>query len=54
MHCLPMGLNDSGTGLGMMWGREKALAMLKKAGFAKVEPAEMEFDPFNQHFLCTN
>ena len=54
MHCLPMGLNDSGKGLGMMWGKETALAMLTEAGFAKAEVVEMEFDPFNQHFLCTN
>ena len=28
MHCMPVGLNDNGTGLGMMWGQEKAEAIL--------------------------
>ncbi|MDD3816444.1 MAG: methyltransferase domain-containing protein, partial [Desulfocapsaceae bacterium] len=32
MHCLPVGLNDQGSGLGMMWGREKAEALLREAG----------------------
>lgn len=52
MHCLPIGLNDHGAGLGMMWGREKAEALLREAGFDDIEIMEMEFDPFNLHFLC--
>jgi len=52
MHCLPVGLVDGGAGLGMMWGREKAVAMLKDAGFRKVEVLEMPDDPFNLHFFC--
>jgi 2-polyprenyl-3-methyl-5-hydroxy-6-metoxy-1,4-benzoquinol methylase len=52
MHCMPVGLNDNGTGLGMMWGQEKAEALLREAGFEHVELTEMEHDPFNLHFLC--
>jgi SAM-dependent methyltransferase len=52
MHCMPVGLVDGGTGLGMMWGREKALEMLKEAGFKKVQVLEMPDDPFNFHFFC--
>jgi len=52
MHCMPSGLSDNGAGLGMMWGRETALAMLADAGFDSVEAAEMAHDPFNLHFLC--
>lgn len=52
MHCMPIGLNDNGTGLGMMWGKEKAHAMLREAGFDHIELKEMEHDPFNLHFLC--
>lgn len=52
MHCMPIGLNDNGTGLGMMWGKEKAHAMLREAGFDHIELREMEHDPFNLHFLC--
>jgi len=52
MHCLPVGLVDGGMGLGMMWGREQALAMLKEAGFEQVEVCDIPNDPFNLHFLC--
>ena len=51
MHCMPIGLNDNGTGLGMMWGREQAEAMLLEAGFDHVEVIEMEHDGFNLHYL---
>ncbi len=52
MHCMPVGLNDNGAGLGMMWGRERAEAMLQEAGFEEIEPEAMEHDPFNVHILC--
>ena len=52
MHCMPVGLADGGTGLGMMWGREKAVSMLKEAGFADVSVEEIPEDPFNLHFFC--
>mmetsp|Transcript_159552 Transcript_159552/g.488242 ORF Transcript_159552/g.488242 Transcript_159552/m.488242 type:complete len:352 (-) Transcript_159552:111-1166(-) len=51
MHCMPQGMNDGGPGLGMMWGREKAVSMLQSAGF-EVEVVEMEFDTFNDCYLC--
>jgi SAM-dependent methyltransferase len=52
MHCMPVGLNNNGAGLGMMWGREKAVSMLETAGFDRVEVLSMDHDPFNLHFLC--
>ncbi len=52
MHCMPIGLNDHGMGLGMMWGREKAEALLRAAGFDHIEINEMDHDPFNLHYLC--
>jgi ubiquinone/menaquinone biosynthesis C-methylase UbiE len=52
LHCMPVGLVDNGAGLGMMWGRQKAVAMLKHAGFQHVQVLEMADDPFNLHFLC--
>jgi ubiquinone/menaquinone biosynthesis C-methylase UbiE len=52
MHCMPVGLVNGGTGLGMMWGREKALEMLREAGFDNVRVEEIPDDPFNLHFLC--
>ena len=52
MHCMPVGLVNGGAGLGMMWGREKAVEMLKQAGFQDVQVLEIPDDPFNLHFLC--
>jgi hypothetical protein len=52
MHCMPVGLNDRGRGLGMMWGKEQALALLSRAGFDRVDALEIPDDPFNLHFLC--
>jgi len=51
MHCMPQGLNNGGPGLGMMWGREKALEMLDSAGFES-EVLALEFDSFNDCYLC--
>ncbi|MCP4694486.1 MAG: class I SAM-dependent methyltransferase [Desulfobacterales bacterium] len=52
MHCMPVGLVDGGTGLGMMWGRQKAVGMLEEAGFTRVDVNEIPDDPFNLHFFC--
>lgn len=52
LHCLPVGRVDGGMGLGMMWGREKAVELLEAAGFANVEVNKIPEDPFNLHFLC--
>jgi SAM-dependent methyltransferase len=52
LHCMPVGLQDKGTGLGMMWGRERAVALLREAGFLSVEVLGMEHDPFNVHYQC--
>jgi len=49
---MPVGLVNGGPGLGMMWGREKAVALLKEAGFENVQVHEIPEDPFNLHFLC--
>jgi ubiquinone/menaquinone biosynthesis C-methylase UbiE len=52
MHCMPVGLNDGGMGLGMMWGRQKAIEFLKEAGFNQTEVLDIPKDGFNLHFLC--
>jgi hypothetical protein len=49
---MPVGLEGGGTGLGMMWGRQKAVEMLRDAQFQKVQVLEMPDDPFNLHFFC--
>jgi len=52
LHCMPVGLLDGGMGLGMMWGREKAIEMLTDAGFKEIRVMEIPEDPFNLHFQC--
>ena len=52
MHCMPVGLNDNGRGLGMMWGKEQALDLLGEAGFSRASVEEIPNDPFNLHFFC--
>ena len=52
MHCLPVGLVDGGAGLGMMWGRQRALGLLSEAGFGRVDVEEIPNDAFNLHFYC--
>jgi SAM-dependent methyltransferase len=51
-HCLPVGLHNGGMGLGMMWGREKALELLEAGGFEDVTVSDIPGDPFNLHFYC--
>jgi hypothetical protein len=49
---MPVGLINGGLGLGMMWGRQKAEAMLSEAGFEMIRVLEIPDDPFNFHFFC--
>lgn len=53
LHCLPVGLGPEGdgAGLGMLWGRERALDLLAEAGF-EAEVEELPGDPFNVHYCC--
>lgn len=53
MHCTPVGLNEQGRGLGMMWGRDRAVGLLREAGFEDIQVLEMAHDPFNIHYFCT-
>jgi ubiquinone/menaquinone biosynthesis C-methylase UbiE len=52
MHCMPVGRVDGGAGLGMMWGKERAVGMLSEAGFQDVDVQPIPDDPFNFHFFC--
>lgn len=52
MHCMPVGLAGRGAGLGMMWGRQKAEAMLREAGFREISISEIPEDSFNLHYFC--
>lgn len=51
-HCMPVSLAQGGEGLGTMWGRERALAYLRDAGFADVAVHELAHDMQNDYFVC--
>jgi SAM-dependent methyltransferase len=51
MHCMTVSLAAGGEGLGTMWGREKALEMLGRAGFSDVEVHELDHDIQNYFYV---
>jgi 2-polyprenyl-3-methyl-5-hydroxy-6-metoxy-1,4-benzoquinol methylase len=52
MHCMTVSLAQGGEGLGTMWGRERALDYMSRAGFSRVEVNELEHDIQNDYFVC--
>lgn len=52
MHCMQVAMVDGGRGLGMMWGRQKAKAMLEEAGFMNIQELDIPDDGFNLHFMA--
>jgi SAM-dependent methyltransferase len=53
MHCMSVSLAGGGPGLGAMWGREKALSMLRDAGFGNVRVETLPHDPLNFYYVAT-
>jgi 2-polyprenyl-3-methyl-5-hydroxy-6-metoxy-1,4-benzoquinol methylase len=51
MHCMTVSLAQDGLGLGTMWGKEKALEMLKDAGFNKTDIINFEHDIQNNYYI---
>lgn len=51
-HCMSVSLGLGGSGLGTVWGVERAAAMLTDAGFGSVEEKVVEADPFNAYFVA--
>lgn len=51
MHCMTVSLAQGGDGLGTMWGREKAMEMLREAGFGEVVVHELPHDPQNDYYV---
>lgn len=51
MHCMSVSLAGGGPGLGAMWGKEKALAMLQDAGFADVRVEQLAHDIQNFYYI---
>ena len=52
-HCMAVSLGQGGEGLGTVWGKELAAAMIREAGFSSVEVKELEEDPFNVYYVAT-
>ena len=52
MHCMTVSLALDGMGLGTVWGKEKALAMLTDAGFPRVDVRQVEGDVFNNYYIA--
>lgn len=45
LHAVPVALAQDGEALGRMWGQERALQMLKEAGFVKIKFHSLPSDP---------
>lgn len=52
MHCMSVSLANGGPGLGAAWGKEKALQMLRDAGFADVSVHTLPHDPINYYYIA--
>jgi 2-polyprenyl-3-methyl-5-hydroxy-6-metoxy-1,4-benzoquinol methylase len=51
LHCMTVSLAADGMGLGAVWGQEKALEMLKDAGFTTVEIKQLDHDLLNNFYI---
>jgi 2-polyprenyl-3-methyl-5-hydroxy-6-metoxy-1,4-benzoquinol methylase len=52
LHCMSVSLSQNGAGLGAMWGKEKALEMLREAGFMEVEVKTLPHDFQNYYYTA--
>lgn len=52
MHCMTVSLAQGGMGLGAAWGEEKALQMLREAGFTAVDVRRLSHGIQNQYYIC--
>ena len=52
MHCMSVSLGLNGSGLGTVWGRQLATAMLEDAGFADIRVSEIESDRLNYSYIA--
>lgn len=51
LHCMTVSLAADGMGLGAVWGEEKALEMLKNAGFSRVKIQHLDHDLLNNFYI---
>lgn len=50
LYCMSVSLSQQGAGLGAMWGKEKAVEMLKTAGFSNIEVKNLPHDFQNYYY----
>lgn len=51
LHCMTVSLAQGGEGLGAMWGEEKALEYLRRAGFGSVTVKRLDHDVQNNWYV---
>ncbi len=51
LHCMTVSLAANGAGLGAVWGEEKAVEMLKDAGFHQVTIHQLDHDFQNNYYI---
>jgi ubiquinone/menaquinone biosynthesis C-methylase UbiE len=52
MHCMTVSLALNGSGLGTVWGEQKALTMLRDVGFTRVDVHRLAEDPLNNYYVA--
>lgn len=52
LHCMSVSLSQNGAGLGAMWGKEKALELLRNAGFTNISVNTLKHDFQNYYYVC--
>ncbi len=52
-HCMTVSLAQGGEGLGTMWGEQRAIELLKAAGFTSVEVQHVDGDFMHAFFVVT-
>ena len=53
MHCMTVSLALDGDGLGAAWGEQKALEMMRAAGFGEIEVRTVPGDIINNYYVAT-
>jgi 2-polyprenyl-3-methyl-5-hydroxy-6-metoxy-1,4-benzoquinol methylase len=51
MHCMTVSLAQGGEGLGAMWGEEKTIEYLRKAGFTSIDKNRLAHDVQNNWYV---
>ena len=53
MHCMTVSLAVGGEGLGTAWGEQKAVELLREAGFSHIDIRRVDGDMLNAYYFVT-